>query len=390
LPAGLRVADRELVATARHAEPRLMEKTRIEAVFPSNLTEIAGFLLTRRRTDAGGQPGRQTAAESAHSVERRLRWLLLDNPTAAAGESIGFCLRDGGGAIRGLNLCFPAAFLLGDTRILGLCSGSFFVDASMQSLGFYLFRKYLAKAGYAFYFATTCNAASASLWKQMGGLAVTGSEIEYFIPLKLDSLLARRVARRSNSRVAIETARRAGSCADYFLRFVTRPAARMAVEPCQDWEKLADLSRRHRAGGTATSERSPELLQWRYGTDSPAHPCGTYLIRDSGGNEAWFALSHARPNGGGKTSGCTLLDAIWPREQMNFRDLAPEIMQTASGAADAVFVRCRADFDFAAGWRWVLRQRLAAPRACVIAPTAVSRVTPGLLDFDDNDYVAWS
>jgi len=367
-----------------------MEKFDIEPVLPTKLTEIARFLVKCRTSDGSTPSLMQTYANGIADVEHRIRWLLLDNPAANGSEPLGFYVHDRTAGIRGVTLCFPARFTYGEKPVSGLGSGSFFVDMEAHSLGYYLFRKYLARPGYDFYFATTCNAASASLWKQLGGTSAGRSEIDYILPLRLDSLLATKVASRTRSHAAATLARLGGQCADAVLTLMTHASARLTVELCEDWDKLTELSRRHTPQNIISSERSANSLQWRYGPASPAHPCRIYLIRDTRGNEGWFALGRAAPTGKDGVTSCALLDAIWPTGKMAFRDLVPWIIRMAPESAEAVFVRCRPDTDLAAEWRWLLRRRLSGPRAYVIVPRSAPILPFGLMDYDDNDYVAWN
>src|SRR5580658_1040269 len=96
---------------SRHREA--MDRFEIHPVGCCALPEVGAFL------------GRQLSPRTG--IERRLRWLLLDN-------------------------------------------------AAARSLGFYLFKKYLRVPGYSFHFASTCNAVSSELWKVAGGSAVPESE----------------------------------------------------------------------------------------------------------------------------------------------------------------------------------------------------------------------
>ncbi len=90
------------------------------------------------------------ADDTVLSIERRLHWLLIENPTSASEPELGYCVRDESGLMRGLNLWFPSAFLRGGQSLRGLCSGTFFVEPPARSLGFYLFKKYLAYSGLFF------------------------------------------------------------------------------------------------------------------------------------------------------------------------------------------------------------------------------------------------
>jgi hypothetical protein len=221
-----------------------MERFELQSVLRSDVPDVAGFLHRWRSSEAEASPTEKSVHESASSIERRLRWLLIDNPVAMTDSTLGYCLRDGLGVIRGLNLCFPCAFLSADKRLLGLCSGSFFVEPPARSLGFYLFKKYLSTPGYAFFFASTCGSNSSELWRSIGGCPVPNSETEYILPLRLDVLIPAYVACRSSSQIAARIARMCGRSANPIVRFLTRPSAKFNIEPCQDWEKLSVTVRR--------------------------------------------------------------------------------------------------------------------------------------------------
>lgn len=366
-----------------------MERFEIQPVLGPALPDVADFLHRWRNNqgvNAGVQNARQRAPKSALSIERRLRWLLVENPLATEGNTLGNCLRDRMGMIRGLNFCFPSAFLAGEQRLYGLCSGSFFVEPPARSMGFFLFKKYLSTPGYSFYFAATCNAKSEPLWRNLGGRAVPNSETEYILPLRLDVMIPAFVATRTSSEVASGIARIAGRCANPVLRFLARPSAHLTIEPCQDWEKLSELFRRHRSADSITTDRSPEFLQWRYGPASPLYPCDIYLFRDQQGNEGWFSLGNLIRRG---VRGCFLLDAIWPKEKMSFRGIFHEIVRLASTRADAVFFRRQPGIQYREYSRWVLPHKLAAPRAFVLTPKGAPAIPLDSLDYDDSDYVAW-
>jgi len=191
--------------------------------------------------------------------------------------------------------------------------GSFFVGPPARTLGFYLFKRYLHSPGYAFFFSTTCNANSGALWAKLGACAVPNSDVEYVLPLKLDVMLPFFLAGRTSSSLAAELARLVGRCANPVLQLLARQSAELTVEPCRDWEKLAELFRRHRSAHRITTDRSTVFLQWRYGPSSHNHPFDICVFRDKLGNEGWFSLGSIirEPQ---TIRGRVLLDAIWPRK----------------------------------------------------------------------------
>jgi hypothetical protein len=366
-----------------------MERFDLQPVMHHTLPEVAAFLCRWRCSDAENSPAEQPVCEPADSIERRLRWLLLDNPVAVKDGTLGYCLRDGLGVIRGLNLCYPSAFVSADQGLMGLCAGSFFVEQAARSMGFYLFKKYLNTPGYSFYYSSTCNGNSSELWKSMGGCAVPHSETEFILPLRLDAVMPAYVAARTSSKAAASIARTCGRGVNPILRFLTRPSAKLAIEQSHDWQKLADLARRHRSADHITSDRSPALLQWRYGPDSPSHPCSVYLFRDEQGNEGWFALGELSHGDGGKIREAVLLDAIWAQEKTSYRSIFQHIVSVAAASADVILFRWQPGLDYSEYSRFMIAHKLAAPRAYVSVPKRAQGFPLDLLDYDDSDYIAW-
>src|SRR5580658_8893799 len=80
----------------------------IQPILSSELPDVAAFLHRWRTNQAGG-----AAPRSSLSIERRLRWLLTENPVASEGSPLGYCVRDRTGVIKGTNLCFPSAYRAG-------------------------------------------------------------------------------------------------------------------------------------------------------------------------------------------------------------------------------------------------------------------------------------
>jgi hypothetical protein len=367
-----------------------MKRFEIQPVLSSALPDVADFLHRWRCNEGADSSAPQQVRETPLSIERRLKWLLLENPVTMEGSQLGYCVRDPLGVIRGLILTFPAAFLCGDQRLLGLCSGSFFVEPAARSLGFYLFRKYLASQGCSFFFATTCNAQSGALWKNLRGCAIPNSEMEYVLPLRLDRVIPAFIAERTSSGVASGIARICGLAANPILRLLARHSSELTIVPCEDWEKLSELSRRHRSVNCATSDRTPEFLRWRYGPTSPLYPCGVYLFRDKQGSEGWFSLAKMLRAGKGQIRGSVLLDAVWPRAEMSFRSIFQQIICVARTDAEALFFRSQTGLDDRDYSRWAIPRKFTAPRTFVIAPENAPLLTSCSLDYDNIDEGAWS
>jgi len=352
------------------------KKFEIQPLDGSALPEVASFL---HRWHAGSST-QHPAREDPLSTEVRLqwlRWLLVENPLATAAPQHGLCIRNASGVITGFLLSFPGAFLAGDQRLLGLGSGSFFVEPQARTLGLYLFKRYLNSPGYSFFFSTTCNADSGALWETLGACAVPNSDTEHILPLKLEVMLPEFLAVKTSSALGVGIARVVGRCVDPVVRLLARHPADLSVEPCRDWEKLAELFRRHRSAHWITTDRSAGFLQWRYGPRSHNHPFDICVFRDKRGNEGWFALGSIIREFKGQIRGCVLLDAVWPRGKMSFRAILPAILHRVASKADAIFFQPRLGLDCGEFGRWTIPCRFEGPKVYAItrkdaAPLAVA------------------
>jgi hypothetical protein len=161
----------------------------------------------------------------------------------------------------------------------------------------------------------------------------------------------------------------------------------LIIEPCQDWQKLSELFQRHRSKDWITADRSAEFLAWRYGKDSPHDSSHTFLFRDKLGNEGWFSLGNITRGRRGQIRGAVLLDAIWPREKMRFRDIFPAIVQSVSANADAIFFRPRPGLDYAECSRWIIPRRWDTPQVFAISRKGDPLLPAASLDlvFADGD-----
>jgi hypothetical protein len=357
----------------------------IQPVLDSSIPEVARFLHKQEGSSGENSQLQIPGCEDALSIERRLRWLLLENPLATTDSPHGFCTRDVSGLIRGLLLCFPNQFVAGDRRLVGLGSGGFFVEPQARTMGFYLFKKYLKLQGYSFFFSTTCNSNSAPLWKTLGGVAIPYSDLEYILPLRLHTLLPGLLAERTSRGAALAIADLLGRWGDRVMQFSQQRSAGITIEPTQDWQKLSWMFHRYRSRDSITTDRSPEFLEWRYGQNSDPYPSGVYLFRDKRGNEGWFSLGRAMRGRWRHIPTCALLDAIWPREKIGFSEILPAIVELVAGKFDLLSLRPQPGLDYGECSRWVIRRRRVVPGGFVIAANTSPRLTTAALDLSWAD-----
>src|SRR5579872_3006872 len=162
----------------------MKESFDVRPILATDLPQLAEF-LHRWRANRGEDVAH---ASIKFGIERRLRWLLQDNPFGS-GTSHGYCVWDTSGAIRGADVAFPSPFIVNGTRLIGYCSGAFFVEPAARTLGTFLIKNYLSTGTFPFFFATTCNSQSGAIWKALGGKAVPNHDREYMFPFRLDVVL---------------------------------------------------------------------------------------------------------------------------------------------------------------------------------------------------------
>jgi hypothetical protein len=359
-------------------------KFQIQQVCDGMLSEVAEF-LHRWHQHREARVSIRAVPKSPQKIEQSLKWLLIENPVVEGHSHHGFFVSDEAGVIRGLSLNFPNAFVFADRRVLGLCSGSYFVEPQVRTAGYYLFKRYLDSPGYAFYFATTCNANSSAIWEKLGGTAVPDSGTEYILPLRFDVMLPAFLGRKFRSRLAAGISKAVGRGGNLVCELLRPMSTTLTVERCRDWEKLSELSHRHRPQNLMTAERSARFLQWRYGPTSPNHSAEICVFRNGRGSEGWFALGERMLGRDGHIRSAILLDAVWPRSHIHFREILPAVVQRASGWADAVFFPSRPRLNYRECSRLVVSRRFEAPRSWAMGAKGSTSLDWSCLDLVTAD-----
>ena len=153
-----------------------MTSFQLEPVTSDCLPAVARFLADFRGRDARATEEGEPVSEPYYM--KKLTWRLLDNPHRLDQVPLGQCVRGENGAILGVHLQHPTRFLLGDKRLVGLCSGDFFIDPMARIQGFFMFRQFLHAPHVDFCYALTCNANSSKLWQTQRVPAVPDCQYE--------------------------------------------------------------------------------------------------------------------------------------------------------------------------------------------------------------------
>ena len=135
----------------------------------ADIPDVAAYLA--RQAGAG-----EAVMASPMPPERRLRWLLLENPARTHDVPLGWCIRDAGRSVVGALLCVPFRVAARGVTRTALMSCKFFVDESYRGAGVVPFRSYLKLGRQYPLFCTSANAVSGELFAGAGAYAIGGTD----------------------------------------------------------------------------------------------------------------------------------------------------------------------------------------------------------------------
>ena len=320
----------------------------IKALRAEELDSVAEFLSSYHR-----EPGRDADSAEPRSLKKHLYWRLIENPFRRDNESIGYGLyrsevdvnpteQPPGGSrphrLVGVCLMTACHFSIHEQELRGLASGVFFVDASARMQGYPLFRRILNQGDYDFHFANTCNVNSAKLWKLLKGREISSSGCETLLPLRLGPLIQELVTNERGSRIANGTVRYAVNGLSWLKRQLQYQRA-LRCKVCDDWDKLAQLSRTHSDPSLLTVQRTSDYFRWMYEGRNPV-----FTFCDSFGREGWFAFGRRQRGEARQIRSAELLDLAFAVGSVSLA----RVMRTASQLCEDVDVLTmpgRADFD---------------------------------------------
>ena len=343
----------------------------IQGIDEANLPEVSQFLIRTfesPESSTGSLQGDGGPRVGPVGSAGDYRWLLDEgNPARDEGIPCGEIIRNDQGLVVGMLCYVPMFFRFEDRRLLGLGGHNFYVDSSARMQGFILFRRYLNHPRADFCFSTTCNAISGPLWIKCGAAQVPESDAEYLLvfrsgPVLQEVAIKRRVPSTLASAVGL-----IGPLADLVARR-GKTARRIAVERCDDWDRLAAVADQHRDPSRLTPDRSVTGLMRKYqgmiriGV-ATGKLDGTYRFRDGSGQEGWFSVQERSRGRSGQIRGVNLLDALWPQKLMKVEDVLYAIIEAVAPHADLLSIRDRIALGLRPGLVGFRRRRLVAPEA---------------------------
>jgi hypothetical protein len=343
----------------------------IQGIDEANLAEIPPFLIRSIQSlasSSGSSHGDGEPHAGQPTSTDDYRW-LLDEDNAARDEGIpcGEIIRNDQGSVVGMICYHPVFYRFGDRRLLGLGAHNFFVDPTARMQGFILFRRYLNHPRADFCFSTTCNANSGPLWTKCGAVPVPDSDAEYLLvfrtgPVLQEAAMSKRVPKTLASALGL-----IGPLADLVMR-TGKTVRRIAVERCEDWDRLAAIADQNRDPSRLTPDRVANEMKRKYepiirGGVATGKVDGTYRFSDKSGREGWFSVREKSRGALGQIRSVNLLDVIWPRTLMKVEDVLYAIIQVVAPHADLLSIRDRIALGLRSGLVGFRRRQLVVPEA---------------------------
>lgn len=357
----------------------------IEPITNDLLQETAQYLAAWHSNDAEADEERAFRKVEPQQIEKLLVWRLVQNPAKRPETKLGYCIRTEDGGFVGTILQFPSNFLVGERRLTGLCSSCFFVRPEARLQALIIFRKYLSEPGYDFYFGTTCSSYSGKLWQKLRGSTVLNSQFEFILPFRTAPLIEALADSKRLHRNWGTLARIIGHGTDTLRTVVVKPRLRLRIEKTQDWERIAEISRRNQVREILSNERSAQFLEWRYGRSPAAPRHQVYCFRDRAGNEGWFALGQTRRGRRGQIRGTVMLDFVWPRNKIRVRDIVAAAIEHTAPNSDALFLAPRPDVQYEDVRQMKIRRKLQSPQCFVLASDGTGTIPTRIIDFVPGD-----
>lgn len=232
--------------------PEKGKSLRLEAIAPSDLEEVARFIL---RASGSNTPLPRAVA--------RLSWILLENPARDPADPLGWLLRAPSGEIAGSMCCAPQKFCFGHKTFTLMMANSFYVDGHYRGSGAAIFMKFLQLGRRFPLFVSSANATVAEMWQKLGGNPLGNSDHEVIGILRWPPLLAETIYRKTASD---RLSRFTSALAAPFLnapRWLRSDPAEGQFAPLSTPEEAAKVCAHYRSDNV-TSCRDIAFLKWRY------------------------------------------------------------------------------------------------------------------------------
>ena len=343
------------------------ELAHVEDLTEECLSELADYLV-----QVEDPP--QAAATDAY--RERLRWKLAEGPFPEPELECGYVIRNGHGKIAGALLIHPRRFRWQNRVLRALGGGAFYADPQAGFQAALAFRRFLRKADFDFYFATSCNPISSAFYNKSGGVPVAGSDVEYLLPIRHGPLVEEAALRRGWGPLAarlVRTASFAARLAPRRFQFGTK----LDVQVTRDWQLMAETWESLRDAELLTLERSPAYFEWLYG--SAQSDCDLPYVVRSGNRLGWFSLSRSVRGTRQQIRAVAIADWCLPPE-VNLAQVLAAVRDITTPEADVLVIRGRCHPALPSPMPGIHQRKLPSATAFVVANKEPATTIAGSLE----------
>ncbi|MFY9660206.1 MAG: hypothetical protein WAJ97_06260 [Terriglobales bacterium] len=292
-------------------KPEGSPPAKLVTISESEIVELAQFIAS--------QSGRESA-----SVERHLRWFLLENPARDPQIPLGSGLRSPQGELVGCILSVPQVFRFQQQTLLIVGSSCFYVDERYRGSGGLVFLRFSQLGRKWPLFGNSANADAARLWKARGAVPIPYSDHELLGVLHWQGVIEEGLKRR----LAPQTLARmiSGPAAPFVRPFKRLKLDRGRPEhlvPLTSAEQVMQLPI-HDAASHLTASRDLSYIRWRY-FSGPDATRAVFAFRNQQVDSEVLVTVNQRPRGyRGQIRTLNLLD-IYPA-------VTPDVCVSVAGA----------------------------------------------------------
>lgn len=322
----------------------------------ADISDVAAYLAR--------QAGTGDATTSQGSLpERRLRWLLLENPARVDDVPLGWCIRDARQNVIGTLLCVPFRVAARGVSRIALMSCKFFVDEPYRGAGLVPFRNYLKLGRQYPLFCTSANAVSGELFAGAGGNVIAGTDhtmlgVARHAPLA-EEWVFRKIGRPALSRITALPScllpRRKLGRSESELQPLTSVEDVMALELPPPRDSVAVV-------------RDPSYIRWRYFSTDSANE--VLCFRGRGAVARMVVVNQVRWGHRSQIRVLNVLDVWPPLDADTASSLVQLLWARYEGAFDALWLRSQPPEAEAELRRLgFMRHRFPAPLGWCIDPS---------------------
>jgi hypothetical protein len=264
-------------------KPAGHSRAELVAISEPDMVELAHFIAAQ----SGRDPD---------SVERHLRWFLLENPAREPQIPLGCGLRSPQGQLVGCILYVPQTFRFQQQTLVVIGSSCFYVDQRYRGSGGLVFLRFSELSRKWPLFGNSANAGAAQLWEARGALPIPHSDHELLGVLRWEGVIEEGLASRGIPKTfARLTAHPAAPLMRSFRRLKLADGRSEDLVPLTSAEQVMQLPI-HGPALELTANRDLPYLRWRYFSGRDA-TVGVFAFRNRRVESEVLVTVNQRPRG---------------------------------------------------------------------------------------------